>query len=163
MNDIKGSFITVNDNITADMICSSEYTNENNSAKLAKHVFEALDNGIPKKLANVSILIVGHGFGNGTVNDLPVRALLAAGVKCIIAISYNRRFFRAGINNGLALVECDLLNEVSNNGIISVNLAEGKITYRGKEIHFALYPEQVCKIIEAGGLLKAVKKQLWKT
>ncbi|MBU8933987.1 MAG: hypothetical protein KOO62_08255 [candidate division Zixibacteria bacterium] len=164
MNDIKGSFIAIKDTVTADMICSSKHQNEHDPARLAEHLFENLDNGVPEKIAPASILIVGDSFGRGMVGDVPVRALLAAGIKCVIGVNFERGFYRTGINGGLALVEADLLaGQLSNGDSIAVNLAEGTITYAGGETTFAPYPKSVRQIIETGGLVPAVKTQLGKT
>ncbi|RKX29751.1 MAG: hypothetical protein DRP47_00975 [Candidatus Zixiibacteriota bacterium] len=162
MNDIKGTLVTINKDITADMICSPEYQTESDPVQLAGHVFENIGNGFPKRLADASILVAGSGFGHDAVSDLPVRALQAAGIKCIIASDYDRGFFRIGINNGLALIEADILEKVSDGDTISLSLSRGKIACNEEEISFASYPEQVCSIIENGGLLQAVKAQLGK-
>ncbi len=162
MNDITGTLATINETITADMICSADYEKELNPSRLAGHLFEGQNNGLPERVKSASILVVGKGFGRGLDGDVSVRALRAAGIKCIVSSGYDRGFYRAAINGGLALIEADLLGKVSDGDQLAVNLAEGRIKHADKEISFAPYPEPVRRIIETGGLLPAVKTLLGK-
>lgn len=163
MSDITGPLTIISESVTANMICSAVHQDERDPNRLAGFLFEGQGNGLSQRVRSSTILVVGKGFGNGINGDVPVRALRAAGIKCIVSPRYGREFYRAAINGGLALIEADMMGEVSDGDQLTVDLADGIITHAGNEIAFDPYPEPVRLIIERGGLLPAVKTSLGKT
>ena len=82
----------------------------------------------------------------------------ALGVKCIIAKSFARIFFRNAINNGLLLIEnADLAGDVKEGDEITVSA--GQIDYNGKVYKTAALPDNLVEILDAGGLVKAMRKR----
>ncbi len=82
----------------------------------------------------------------------------ALGIKCVIAKSYARIFFRNSINNGLLLIEnADLHDEVTEGDTIDVEV-NAKITHNGKAYPIASLPDNLVDILNAGGLVKAMRK-----
>ena len=83
----------------------------------------------------------------------------ALGVRAVIAKSFARIFFRNAINNGLLLIECrELPDEVREGDTISVTVGE-KIHANGKDYKIAALPENLMEILNAGGLVKAMRKR----
>ena len=81
----------------------------------------------------------------------------ALGIKCIVAKSFARIFFRNSINNGLLLIEQpDLYDDVEEGGSITVTVNE-EIDYKGKKYPIASLPENLVEILQAGGLVKAMR------
>ena len=83
----------------------------------------------------------------------------ALGIRCVIAKSYARIFFRNAINNGLLLIENqELPDNVKEGDEITVTVNE-KIEAGGKEYPIVSLPENLMEILEAGGLVKAMRKR----
>lgn len=61
----------------------------------------ALDPGFPLNTAKASILITGRNFGHGTNPELATFILRSAGIRALIAPSFNEKFITAAANNGL--------------------------------------------------------------
>ena len=80
------------------------------------------------------------------------------GIKCVIAKSFARIFFRNSINNGLLLIENEQLRDVVKEGDeVTVTLNES-IEYKGQNFPIASLPDNLMDIINAGGLVKAMRK-----
>ena len=73
--------------------------------------------------------------------------------------SFARIFFRNSINNGLLLIENDKIQDAVKEGDeIEVTLGE-KITYNGTDYEIHSLPDNLMEIINAGGLVEAMKKR----
>ena len=82
----------------------------------------------------------------------------ALGIKCVIAKSFARIFFRNAINNGLLLIENDALRgAVSEGDEITVTINEA-IEHKGISYPITSLPENLVDIIQAGGLVKAMRR-----
>jgi len=76
----------------------------------------------------------------------------------VIAKSFARIFFRNSINNGLLLIEQpDLYDDMKEGDTIDVVMNQ-YVDYNGKEYPIASLPENLMSIIQAGGLVKAMRK-----
>ena len=76
-----------------------------------------------------------------------------------MAKSYARIFFRNAINNGLLLIEnADLYDAVTEGDTAEVTPGK-EIVYNGKTYEIASLPENLTEILEAGGLVKAMRKR----
>jgi 3-isopropylmalate/(R)-2-methylmalate dehydratase small subunit len=76
----------------------------------------------------------------------------------VIARSFARIFFRNAINNGLLLIENDRLHDAVQEGDeITVTINEA-IDYKGEKYPIASLPSNLVDIIQAGGLVKAMRK-----
>ena len=83
----------------------------------------------------------------------------ALGISCVIAKSFARIFFRNSINNGLLLIEQpDLHDDIKEGDAITVKMNE-HVDYNGKTYPIAALPENLMDIIQAGGLVKAMRKR----
>jgi 3-isopropylmalate/(R)-2-methylmalate dehydratase small subunit len=80
------------------------------------------------------------------------------GVKCILAPSFGRQFFRNAINNGLPIIECDTA-EIYASEVLDIDLTLGTVrSSSGKEMSFLPLPQEILKIVEVGGLLNFITK-----
>lgn len=79
-------------------------------------------------------------------------------MKCVIAKSFARIFFRNSINNGLLLIENAQLRDVVSEGDqVTVTLNQS-IEHNGNQYEIAALPQNLMDIINAGGLVKAMRK-----
>ncbi|MDP2960461.1 MAG: 3-isopropylmalate dehydratase, partial [candidate division Zixibacteria bacterium] len=75
----------------------------------------------------------------------------------------SRIFFRNAINQGLALVQSKEAYDLIEGGeMITINYASGEILTEGRKIPFPPLPEIVMGILEDGGLIEHLKKNLKK-
>ena len=105
------------------------------------------------------IIVAGSNFGCGSSREQAPEIIKALKVKCVIAKSFARIFFRNSINNGLLLIENDKIQDAVKEGDeIEVTLGE-KITYNGTDYEIHSLPDNLMEIINAGGLVEAMKKR----
>ena len=92
------------------------------------------------------------------LSDFVFSIIKALGVQCVIAKSFARIFFRNSINNGLLLIEQpDLHDDIKEGDTVTVVMNE-HVDYNGKQYPIASLPENLMSIIQAGGLVKAMRK-----
>ena len=105
------------------------------------------------------VLVAGKNFGCGSSREQAPEIIKALGIKAVVARSFARIFYRNSINNGLLLIENpDLRDDVTEGDTIEVAVGE-KITLNGKEYPIASLPENLLEILNAGGLVKAMRKR----
>ena len=105
------------------------------------------------------IIVAGKNFGCGSSREQAPEIIKALGVRCVVAKSFARIFFRNAINNGLLLIENpDLHDTVAEGDTVEVTVNEG-ILHNGTTYPIASLPQNLVEIIEAGGLVKAMRKR----
>ena len=104
------------------------------------------------------IIVAGKNFGCGSSREQAPEIIKALGIQCVIAKSFARIFFRNSINNGLLLIEQpDLHDDIKEGDEVTVVMNE-HVDYNGKQYPIASLPENLMSIIQAGGLVKAMRK-----
>lgn len=161
---LKGKVFKCSDNIDTDVIIPAKYLNRSDEDYLGQHCLEPLwEDGRIRKIGTGDIIIAGKNFGCGSSREHAPVSIKAAGVKCVVAVSFARIFFRNAINIGLPVVElkdADKLFEFDDE--IEVDLVSGlvKNLSSGKEYKVNPFPEFLQKIISCGGLVEFVRKEL---
>src|SRR5512137_102933 len=113
MKDImKGVAWTFGDNVDTDQIVPAEYLVTMDNKKLAGHAFERAMPEFVGKVRPGDVIVAGRNFGCGSSREHAPRALMGAGVSCVVAKSFARIFFRNSINVGLPVVEAELVASV---------------------------------------------------
>ena len=105
-------------------------------------------------------MVGGSNFGCGSSREHAPLALKACGVKCVIAKSFARIFYRNAINIGFPILECPAaVDGISPGDQVSVDFATGVISDEttGQTFQSAPFPAFVNGIIEYGGLLASLK------
>ena len=83
--------------------------------------------------------------------------LLEAGIRCVVAKSFSRSFYRACINKGLLPISCNI--RVEEGGLVQVDTGMGTVRVEGgAEYTFPPFPEMMMNIISEGGLINYFKK-----
>ena len=106
------------------------------------------------------IMVAGANFGCGSSREHAPLAIKSCGVKCVIAPSFARIFYRNAINIGFPIVECaQAAEEIQPGDQVDVDFTTGVITDQttGKTYQAAPFPEFIKGIIESGGLLNSLK------
>ncbi len=148
------------DDIDTDAIIPGKYLTINKPGELAKHAFEGVRPEFASGVKGGDIIVAGYNFGCGSSREHAPLALKGAKVKCIIAKSFARIFFRNAINIGLALLECPDTDKIEEGDHIKVDFESGIISNTTKnQTHQATpLPEFVRGIVDAGGLIGFAKK-----
>lgn len=156
---IKGKIWKYGDDVNTDVIFPGKYTyTVTDKKEMAKHAMEDLDPNFAKEIKAGDIVVGGKNFGCGSSREQAAFCLKEAGVSCIIAKSFSRIFFRNAINAGLPALVCeDAVDVIKDKDAAQVDFKDGKIIYSGKEYSFPPFPEEVLKILEAGGLVEYLK------
>jgi len=161
MKDVlKGRAWVFGDNVDTDQIVPAEYLVTMDNAELAGHAFEKTKPEFARHVRAGDIIVAGRNFGCGSSREHAPRALLGAGVSCVVAASFARIFFRNSINIGLPVVEASIA--ASDMDTIAVNLKRGTAQNltTGKKVNFSSYPPFVMMLIEKGGLVPYTKEML---
>lgn len=163
MKTIKGKVYKCSDNVDTDVIIPAKYLNRSESEYLAQHCLEPIAEQVGKKLSSEDIIVAGRNFGCGSSREHAPLAIKAAGVKCVVAESFARIFFRNAINIGLPVVELKDATKLFDFGDeIEIDLSKGivKNVTKSKEYKIQPFPEFLQKIISLGGLVEFVKQQI---
>ncbi len=161
--EISGRAMVYGDNVNTDVIIPSKYLTSLDPVELAKHAMEGLDPNFLKKSQGGVIIVAGRNFGCGSSREQAPIALKYAGVRCILAESFARIFYRNSINVGLPVLECPgVLNEVENGDKLIVNIEEGRVMNqtRNQILQALRLPDFILEIIKDGGLIEHLKKTL---
>lgn len=155
----QGKVWILGDDIDTDIIIPTEYLAMKTVQDMAPYAFSPLRPELAAQIQPGDILVAGKNFGCGSSREQAPEIIKALGIKCVIAKSYARIFFRNSINNGLLLIEnADLQADVKEGDVITVETGK-KITAGEKEYVITSLPENLLEILEAGGLVKAMRRR----
>jgi len=155
----KGIVFKYGDNVDTDVIIPARYLNTSDPAELAAHCMEDIDKEFVNQVKKGDIIVADKNFGCGSSREQAPEIIKALGVKCVIAKSFARIFFRNSINNGLLLIEQPDLRDFIEEGEQLTVIINQHISYNGKNYPIASLPENLMEIINAGGLVKAMQRQ----
>ena len=159
MEEFQGKVWKLGDDIDTDIILPTEYLVFPTIAEMKPYAFSPLRPELAGRIEPSDIIVGGENFGCGSSREQAPEVVKALGVRAVIAKSFARIFFRNAINNGLLLIECrELSDEVREGDTISVTVGE-KIHANGKDYKIAALPENLTEILNAGGLVKAMRKR----
>jgi 3-isopropylmalate/(R)-2-methylmalate dehydratase small subunit len=101
----------------------------------------------------------------GSSREQAPLALKFSGVKCVIAESFARIFFRNSINIGLPVLECkDISTAVKTGDTLSVDFEAGKMENisNGKKFQVDKLPPFILEILADGGLIENLRRKMKK-
>ena len=147
------------DDIDTDIIIPTEYLALKTIEDMKQYGFSPLRPELAGQIQPGDIIVAGKNFGCGSSREQAPEVIKALGIPCIIAKSFARIFYRNALNNGLLLLEQPELHDVVKEGdTITVTVNED-VDYNGKKYPIASLPENLMEIIEAGGLVKAMRRR----
>ena len=159
MEQFKGKVWVLGDDIDTDIIIPTEYLALPTVEDMKQYGFSPLRPELAGQIGEGDIIVAGSNFGCGSSREQAPEIIKALKVKCVIAKSFARIFFRNSINNGLLLIENDKIQDAVKEGDeIEVTLGE-KITYNGTDYEIHSLPDNLMEINNAGGLVEAMKKR----
>ena len=145
--------------INTDLHCSAKYLPGKDTAYVAQHAFEQVAPGFVTRFKAGDIIVAGRNFGINSSREQAVHALRLLGVSAVVSPAFGRQFFRNAINNGLAVVECDV-SGIADGDDLEIDLTSGtlKVAARGIESAFAPLPAAIQSLLAAGGLIPFLQR-----
>jgi 3-isopropylmalate/(R)-2-methylmalate dehydratase small subunit len=151
---------TFGDNLNTDEIIPARYNITIEEKELAQNVFCEIKPDFARSGAARRCDRGGQNFGCGSSREHAPIAIKGSGVKCVIAASFARIFFRNAINIGLPILECaEASAHITEGDDLEVDLSTGQIfnRSRGEFYQAKPLPEFVLKIVAAGGIVAFLK------
>ena len=159
MEAFTGKVWVLGDDIDTDIIIPTEYLALKTIDDMKQYGFSPLRPELAGQIEKGDIIVAGKNFGCGSSREQAPEIIKALGISCVIAKSFARIFFRNSINNGLLLNDQPSLHDYIKEGdAITVKMNE-HVDYNGKTYPIAALPENLMDIIQAGGLVKAMRKR----
>jgi 3-isopropylmalate/(R)-2-methylmalate dehydratase small subunit len=160
---VSGKAMKFGDNVDTDVIIPGRYLVLIDPHELSQHAMEGLDLAFTKKAKDGAILVAGKNFGCGSSREQAPLALKYAGVRCVLAESFARIFYRNAINIGLPVVECKgVSGKVEEGDVLTVDLENGTVENHSKDItfHATQLPPFILEILSDGGLIENLRKRM---
>ena len=160
MNEtFSGKVWVLGDDIDTDIIIPTEYLALKSVQDMKPYAFSPLRPELAGQIAPGDIIVAGKNFGCGSSREQAPEIIKALGIRCVVARSFARIFFRNAINNGLLLIEnADLHDAVAEGDTVQVEVNR-QIIHNGQSDPIASLPANLVEILEAGGLVKAMRKR----
>jgi len=162
---IRGKVLKYGDNVNTDEIIPARYLVTGDPKELGQHCMEGIDGDFIDKVKSSPIVVAGKNFGCGSSREHAALSLKGAGVKCIVASSFARIFFRNAINTGLPIVEsAECVKECQEGDLLEIDPSRGVIQNitRSQIFSISSYPEFIQRFIEEGGIDGWVKENVGK-
>ncbi|MGI0055163.1 MAG: 3-isopropylmalate dehydratase [Thermoplasmata archaeon] len=160
---IEGRVWTLGRDVDTDQIISGKYLTIIDPNILKTKVLEI---GLPEFASQSKpgdILVAGENFGSGSSREHAPQALRAAGVGAVVADSFARIYFRNSINLGIPTIEAPGVRALFEKwDTARIEMPAGKITNvrTGRTISFPPLPRHLLELLEAGGLVEKVRREL---
>lgn len=150
------------EDISTDHIIAGKYLGTTDPKVFAEHCLEAVDPKFAKEAQPGDLVVAGPNFGCGSSREQAVMAFQHLGISAILAPSFARIFFRNAINQALPVLECTGIHEKVKAGEeLEVDMVSGTVrTASGEVLTFKALAPNVLEILEAGGLVPKLKKDL---
>lgn len=150
------------DNVDTDVIIPARYLNSFDAKELASHAMVDIDPTFASTVEKGDIIVAGQNFGCGSSREHAPLCLKTAGVKCVIAKSFARIFYRNSINIGFPIMECEeAADKIEKGDEVDVDFSTGVITNKTKNETYQSqpFPEFLQKMIDADGLVNYVNSK----
>ncbi len=156
----QGTVHKYGNNVDTDVIIPARYLNTQDHKELASHCMEDIDKDFVSKVKEGDIMVAENNFGCGSSREHAPIAIKASGIKCVIAKSFARIFYRNAINIGLPILECSEAGEKIQAGDqVEVDFDTGEIRNitRGETYKAIPFPDFIKEIMDKDGLLNSIK------
>lgn len=149
------------DDIDTDTIIPGKRGTIPTIEEMKKYAFELLKPEFGSTVQAGDILVAGSNFGCGSSREQAATVLSYNGVRCIIAKSFARIFFRNAFNSGILLLQCDGIQDVCEGGdIVTVDVEGQTVSVNGKSFRVGAVPENLFSIVSNGGLIEDTRKRI---
>ncbi|MCD7751275.1 MAG: 3-isopropylmalate dehydratase [Lachnospiraceae bacterium] len=158
MEQFTGTVWILGDDIDTDIIIPTEYLALKTVDDMKPYAFSPLRPELAGLIKPGDMIVAGKNFGCGSSREQAPEIIKALGVSCVIAKSFARIFFRNAINNGLLLIENDQIQGAVQEGDCLTVHTNQYLEHDGKQYPIEALPDNLLDILNAGGLVKAMRK-----
>lgn len=156
-----GKIFKFHNDLDTDQIIASQYLLLPTVEEMKSHAFESLDPEFPKKVKPGDYVVGGENFGCGSSREQAPAVLKELGVQAVVAKSFARIFYRNAINIGLPVIVCrDLPDAVESGDEMELSLTDGVAKAKGASFSCTRLPEYMQKILNEGGLIASLNKEV---
>ena len=148
------------DDISTDAIIPGRFFHlRSNLAELAKHFCEDVYPDLYSKINEGDIIVAGKNFGLGSSREHAAQIIKLVGIRCVLAKSFSRIFYRNAINVGLLVIECNTDN-IDDGDDIVLDLEGNTVLNLTKNTStdIASISPIIRKFIKDNGLINHIKK-----
>lgn len=159
---IEAKVVKYGDDISTDLIYPGRYTYLLMSEEeMAEHALEDLDTEFGKRDVSGYVIVAGKNWGCGSAREQAVKCVRAKEIRAVIAESIARIYYRNSINEGLIPIVCpEAVRAVENGDTVTIDMDAGIIQTAKGDFSFPKFPEFVRGILDSGGLIAQVKKEV---
>src|SRR2546423_956023 len=159
MQNIKGKAHLLPEEINTDLHCSAKYMPGKDTAYIAQHAFEQIAPHFVSRFKTGDVIVAGRNFGINSSREQAVHAMRLMGVAAVVAPTFGRQFFRNAINNGLAVVECDI-GGIDEDDALEIDLTAGVMRGPERGLQRTLPPlaAAIQTLLAAGGLIPFLQR-----
>ena len=157
-----GRIWTFGNDIDTDTIIPGKRGTIPTIEEMKKYAFELLKPEFGSTVRPGDILVAGSNFGCGSSREHAPIAIKASGIRCVIAASFARIFYRNAINIGLPIVESpEAAREICAGDRLEVDLKRGVIhnLTQSRTYQFGGFPVFIQEMVDAGGLLSYLSQK----
>jgi len=150
-------------NIDTDVIIPARYLDTSDPKELAKFCMKDIDEDFAKNVKPGDIIVALNNFGCGSSREHAPIAIKASNIKCVIAKSFARIFYRNAFNIGLPIIECsEACDNIDDEDFVDVDFEKGIIINHTKNEQYSYepYPEFIQEIIKFNGLIGYTNEKL---
>jgi len=150
------------DDVSTDLIFPGRYTYLLLSEdEMAVHALEDLDPDFGARDVDGCVIVAGDNWGCGSAREQAVKCIRRKGIRAVIARSIARIYYRNSINEGLLPIVCPAAADaIAEGDVIEIDVEAGRIFTEKGEFAFPPFPDFVLGILESGGLIPQVRKEL---
>lgn len=161
---INGYLHKFDNNVNTDVIIPARYCTTLNETELAKYCMADIKKDFYKSVKKGDVIVAGENFGCGSSREVAPIAIYACGIRCVVAKSFARIFYRNAINTGLIIIKNTDLFEMAVSGErIEIDFENKIIKINGNNIEFnADRNEIINDIVNQSGLINYIKKRNYK-
>ena len=152
------------DHVDTDVIIPARYLNIADFEELAEHAMEDIDTTFAPNVQPGDYIVAGKNFGCGSSREHAPMVIKVKGVKCIIADSFARIFYRNAINIGLPIVICtEAVDDCQELDELAIDFDKGILmnVTRNKTYEITPFPAFINDIMNCGGLINRIKRNLF--
>ena len=150
---IEGKAMKYGNDVNTDVMLPGKYLALTNPEELGKHAMEGIDSNFLQKVKELNIIVAGRNFGCGSSREHAPIALKYGGVRCVVANSFARIFYRNAINIGLPVFECVGISErIEEGDQLIIDLTAGVVQNltRNERYSSMPMPEFILDLVNEG-------------
>ena len=149
------------DDIDTDAIAPSAYLMKPLD-EVKRHCLELSRPDFAPNVRAGDVFVAGRNLGIGSSRELAPQCLQALGIRCILARSFARIFYRNALNLGIPVLACADVATITDGDRLTVDVALGQVfnVTTGKALICEPLPGHLLAMVNDGGLLAHLRRKL---